>query len=84
MWFPIVCSKDTGGPDLKNLLKDKKWIIEMEEFSIFSLQTALSKALVLAQTQVGLRTSTKNIIDSLTWEAYGKRYDNNLKRIIIF
>ncbi len=82
--LPIVCSKDTGGRDLRNLLEDKKWIIEMEEFSISSLQTALNEALALAQTQVGLRNYTKNIVDSLTWEAYGKRYDKNLKSISTF
>jgi starch synthase len=79
--LPIVCSKDTGGRDLKNLLEDKKWIIEMEEFSVSALQTALNEALALAHTQVGLRNYTKNIVGSLTWEAYGSRYDENLKKI---
>jgi starch synthase len=79
--LPIVCSKDTGGRDLRNFLDEKKWIIEMEDFSTIALQTALTEALTLAQTQIGLRSYAGNVIDLLTWRAYGVRYDDNLKAI---
>ncbi len=82
--LPIVCSKHTGGPDLKNLLDDKKWIVEMEEFSTNALQSALTEALALAQSQSGMRSYASNNLHSLTWKAYGKRYDKNLKRLLFF
>lgn len=79
--LPIVCSKHTGGRDLNNYLEDKKWIIEMKEFSTIELEKCLNEALKLANTQIGLRSYADNINESLTWEAYGKRYDENLKKI---
>lgn len=79
--LPIVCSKDTGGRDLKKYLDDKKWIIEMEEFSIIELEKCLHKALNLAKTQRGLRDYLKRIDSELTWEAYGIRYNNILENI---
>lgn len=76
--LPIVCSKNTGGPDLRNMLDDKKWILEMEGFSISELERCLSEALDLAKTQTGLRSYSDKVVDQLTWEAYGKRYNKNL------
>lgn len=81
--LPIVCSKETGGRDLRNFLNDKKWIVEMEDFTIHSLGISINKALQLADKQTGLRNYAGSAIDSLTWEAYGKRYDDNLSKIFI-
>ena len=80
--LPLVCSKDTGGRDLKNLLIDKKWIIELENTSIESILKALNEALELAKTQIGFRNYAKADIENLTWKAYGERYNEGLKRII--
>lgn len=79
--IPIVCSKDTGGRDLKNFLEDKQWIIEMEDFSIAALDKSLKEALNLVKSQTGLRSYAENVVDSLTWKAYGKRYDGDLQKI---
>jgi starch synthase len=81
--LPIVCSKHTGGPDLKNLLDDKKWIIEMKEFTIDELFSCINEALALADIQSGFRSYSDNVVDMLTWEAYGKRYDENLRKLSI-
>jgi alpha-maltose-1-phosphate synthase len=77
--LPIVCTKNTGGPDLKNFLDDKRWIIEMEEFSVAELSRCINLALELAQIQSGLRSYAGDLQDALTWEAYGNRYNTNLK-----
>jgi glycosyltransferase involved in cell wall biosynthesis len=77
--LPIVCSKNTGGTDLKNLLDDPKWIIEIEDFTIIELSKSINKALKLAQTQSGKRSYSDNVKNILTWEAYGKRYGENIK-----
>ena len=80
--LPIVCSKDSGGRDLRKFIDDKKWIIEMEEFSTTELEKRINEALYLAKTQRGLRNYSKDVINELTWEAYGKRYDENLRNIM--
>jgi glycosyltransferase involved in cell wall biosynthesis len=80
--LPVVCSKDTGGRDLRNFLNDKKWIIEMPETTVECLAECIKEALMLADTQPeGKRNYAGDAIKHLTWEAYGKRYDNFLQQI---
>lgn len=79
--LPIVCSKETGGRDLKNLLSDKKWIIEMQDFSVEDLNRCIKEALLLSKTQTGKRNYAHDDIYNLTWEAYGKRYNMNIERV---
>jgi glycosyltransferase involved in cell wall biosynthesis len=80
--LPIVCSKDTGGRDLRNFLDDRKWIIEMPETTVECLAECIMKALALADTQPeGKRNYAGKAIEQLTWEAYGKRYNENIFRI---
>jgi glycosyltransferase involved in cell wall biosynthesis len=80
--LPIVCSKDTGGRDLRNFLDDKKWIIEMPETTTGCLIECIRKALAFTDTQPeGKRDYAGNAIKYLTWEAYGKRYSDFLHRI---
>jgi glycosyltransferase involved in cell wall biosynthesis len=80
--LPIVCSKDTGGRDLRNFLDDKKWIIEMPETTVECLAECIKKALALANTQPeGKRNYAGKAIEQLTWEAYGKRYNENILKI---
>lgn len=80
--LPIVCTKDTGGRDLRNILEDKKWIIELQDFSVSSLKVSIESALALSKIQSGLRSYSKNTVDYLNWKAYGKRYSDNLKKIL--
>ncbi|NEU10256.1 glycosyltransferase family 4 protein [Flavihumibacter sp. R14] len=78
----IVCSKHTGGSDLKELLHDKRWIIEMDEFTIPELTKCINSALELSKKQVGVRSYAKDMIDLLTWQAYGNRYNKNLECLL--
>lgn len=80
--LPIVCSADTGGRDLRDILDDKKWIIEMNDFSVKSLNDSISKALKLADTQKGKRDYAGSAIENLTWKAYGDRYNHQLISIV--
>jgi starch synthase len=79
--LPIVCSKDTGGHDLRELLYDKEWIIEMKDFSLSALQESVDKALVLAERQKGKRNYAGNSLENLTWTAYGERYNSMIKQL---
>ncbi len=81
--LPIVCSKDTGGRDLKIFVEDEKWIVEMKEFSQNCLLEAIEEALDLANQQHGLRNYAKNTSDSMSWSSYGKRYNGIIKSITV-
>ncbi len=76
--LPIVCSMHTGGRDLVNFLEEKKWIIEMQVYSLKELERCIFQALELSKNQSGLRSYSDNAIDQLTWSAYGKRYSKHI------
>ena len=80
--LPVVCSKETGGIDLRSQISNREWVIEMCDFEIETLHNCIENALSLAYKQSGERNYTANEIDNLTWAAYGERYSENLKRII--
>jgi glycosyltransferase involved in cell wall biosynthesis len=80
--LPVVCSKNTGGRDLRNFLDDKKWIIEMPELTAECLAACIREALQLAVSQPeGKRNYAGDAIKNLTWEAHGKRYNDFIKNI---
>lgn len=79
--LPIVCSKHSGGRDLRTFLEDKKWIIEIQNLTVEDLGNGINEALALANSQSGPRTYTDDVVNQLTWEAYGKRYDTYLNKI---
>ena len=79
--LPIVCSKDTGGRDLRDFLDDKRWIIEMNELTINELNRCIKEALSLAEIQKGYRDYALEKIKLLTWESYGLRYANFLRTL---
>lgn len=72
--LPLVCSKDSGGRDLKDYVKHLEYIIEMKDYSIETLHDCIEQALLLASKQKGQRNYAGNISGNLSWEAYGKRY----------
>lgn len=82
--LPIVCSKNTGGPDLKRLFDNTEWIIEMEDYSSDCLANSLLVALELSEKQKkdNVRDYVGDRIHDFTWEAYGKRYQENLNKIL--
>lgn len=80
--LPVVCSLETGGVDLRDLLADKRWIIEMKSLEIEDLHFAIEQALALADTQKGVRSYAGNEITRLSWKAYGERYSDNIIKIM--
>ena len=76
--LPVVCSKETGGADLREKLTDKKWIIEMEDLSVDALMEAIDKGLDLAKTQIGIRNYVEEHLKCFSWKEYGVRYDKFL------
>ena len=80
--LPIVCSKDTGGRDLKKFLSDEKWIIEMESFDLEALHNSIEKGLEISAQQKGIRDQSKEIAQKLDWTSYGNRYQENINTAI--
>lgn len=80
--LPIVFSKYTGGSTLRELMKEKKWAIEMDDFTSDELYNCVVKALDLANTQTFNRNYIGDDINNFTWKEYGRRYNNNLKAIL--
>ncbi len=78
--LPIVCSKKTGGEDLKKYTTDEQFIQVMSEINIESMEICAEKALKIAQRQSGIRKYTKDNID-FSWSGYGKRYNEFLKTL---
>ena len=81
--LPIVCSKDSGGRDLHDFIPEEKWIIEMNEFTVEELVNCIKEGLHLAETQEQNipRNYSGNALNNLTWEAYGKRYNEKIMTV---
>lgn len=79
--LPIVCSKHTGGRDLRDFLNDKEWIIEMQEYTADELAECIVEALELSRTQSGVRTYAIDVVNQISWEMYGLRYNKNLNQV---
>ncbi len=86
--LPIVCSRDTGGEDLKGMLSDGRWIINMQSLTVEALREGVEEALSLvakSQNDSEVRHYAQNDVDkNLSWRAYGERYDQNIKNIKIY
>lgn len=79
--LPIVCSKNTGGRDLRNFLDDPKWIIEMKDTTLEELNKCVQEALILSSTQKEKRNYANKAINCFTWRAYGNRYNKIIESI---
>lgn len=79
--LPVVCSLHTGGRDLKNYINDSRWIIEMQHFNAEELRRCICEALQLSY-ETNIENSARSIVvDGISWEKYGLRYNENLKKI---
>lgn len=81
--LPIICSSNTGGEDLQNKLIDKNWITIIDDIdNIDNIFVNINKALKIAKNQLQPRKYNDINLDYFSWDAYGKRYSNNLKKMI--
>lgn len=83
--LPVVYSKDTGGSDLKKLLNpEQDFMFEMDAFSPEALKRCIARALAAYRSQPdgALRIHvTDEQIQRLSWDRYGRQYDNFFKQI---
>ncbi|MBC7490649.1 MAG: glycosyltransferase family 4 protein [Glaciimonas sp.] len=79
--LPIVCSMHTGGRDLREFLVDKKWITEMQEYTLNELIKCIEQALELSQSQTGMREYADGVDQEFSWQAFGKRYHDSILKM---
>lgn len=80
--LPIVCSKNTGGPTLKQLIGDEDYIYVMKQIDASSLREGVLAQLKLSDLTEGkVRNYVGDKMNLFTWKAYGDRYDAFLKKI---
>lgn len=79
----IVGSSRTGEPDIARLLQNPRWCITIPEpLSRDTLAGAIQQALELANTlPAGMRNQYGATLLNISWEAYGKRYYDIIKRL---
>jgi glycosyltransferase involved in cell wall biosynthesis len=79
--LPVICSENTGGRDLRNLISDKKRIIELEDMVRETIIKTIQQALQSVISDNEQRNYIGQDIQKLSWRAYGNRYDVNLIKI---
>ena len=79
--LPVVCSGETGSKEIKTLLEDVKFITVMEDYNNQELTKCVKIALEISKTQIGKRSYSKTLENKFSWQAYGNRYQQFLKKI---
>lgn len=74
--LPIVYSHNTGGPDLHAMVDHNEYLIEMGSYSSESLADSLKIAIDMRNTIGDNGYLTESDMSRITWEAYGKRYND--------
>lgn len=78
--LPLVGSKDSGAEDLKAIVEHPEYVTIINDFTPSSVLTAVNTALVQQKNLNSLQYAG-NAAEKLTWEAYGKRYNDFLHKI---
>lgn len=78
--LPLVGSKDSGAEDLQKLVDKPEYITIIDDYSPSALIRAMRVAMDNANKPI-LGGYAGDAIRNLTWEAYGKRYSDFLRRI---
>ena len=79
--LPLVCSQYTGGRDIKKYCNNPEYIIEINSYDVDELCKCIDKALALAKTQKGLRNYVGSDLSEISFEGYGRRYNDFLLKI---
>lgn len=80
--LPIVCSKYTGGRDLKKYVDFPEYIIEINSLKLEDLKDSIIAGLNIASNQFGIRKYINNEnYGNLSWKEYGKRYSRMIEKL---
>lgn len=80
--LPVVCSWRSGGSDLQKLIAHSDMVVILDDYSMEAMQAAISK--VRSLLAVGVPSDALGVEGrkSLTWSAYGGRYEKFLIEIL--
>ncbi|MBF0833546.1 hypothetical protein IR127_12360, partial [Lactobacillus murinus] len=63
-------------------MTNSEWIKVFDPYNLDSLCKCIKEALILADKQKGMRTTIENINNIFSTQAYSKRYNDFLQKII--
>ena len=79
----VVCSKHTGGRDLNKFINENsRKIVELAHNNIEELEMCINKTLSLPCLKER-HTHYEDMLNSLSWTCYGKRYNHNIKSVVV-
>lgn len=79
--LPIVCTDQTGGRDLLEMVKDENLVKVVPVDDVDALCEALKNSMAFALKREGLRTLPSAVREQMTWRSYGERYSKKLVEI---
>jgi glycosyltransferase involved in cell wall biosynthesis len=79
--LPIVCTDQTGGRDLLEMVKDENLVKVVPVDDVDALCEALKNSMAFALRREGLRTLPSAVREQMTWRSYGERYSKKLVEI---
>lgn len=80
--LPLVCTDRTGGEDIQNSLDDPSWVSVVPTDDPDALAAAIRAMLPRAMSLEGDRDLLRAGRDTLAWAAYGRRYADELARVV--
>jgi len=84
--LPVVFSSRTGGSNVAELLGYPKEFVEIKEpLNADTIAEAISKVIPIADSmKSGIRTPYGDMLHNISWDAYGNRWYEILKKILKF
>jgi len=79
--LPIIASRDCSAEDLKGMAKSPQYIGIIEEYSSDSIIKQMNEMMAKWE-QMNEEVYAGESLKSLTWESYGKRFDQFLQSIV--
>jgi alpha-maltose-1-phosphate synthase len=79
--LPLVCSDQTGGRDLLEIVKDENLVRVFPVDDLDAFCRSLETALAFARGRRGMRVLPEEVRRQMTWRAYGERYSKKLVEI---
>ena len=79
--LPLVCTDQTGGRDLLEVVKDENLVRVVPVDDLEALCAGIRRSMAFAMARKGLRVLPSEAREQLTWRSYGERYSRKLAEI---
>jgi len=80
--LPLVCTDRTGGEDVRDVLDDPGWVSVVPSDDVEALADGIRAMLPRALSLHGERNLLRGGREKLAWAAYGRRYAEELARVV--